>query len=297
MYPCSVYDRQFGSKSALKQHRKNSPTHTNTVECRVCDRTFGIQQALEQHRQDAPAHAEGLDCKACNRSFGSVSALRQHERDSPNHRTTLPTSIAADLGSPSTRTSEHPNANTEPHSRGIDLARRDSALSTIKPPRQKSCKQEIETREFFTFPELHHSVAEAVALETSTVWFNESQSSKRHHREHSTQVIGRFLCNNSACKNQLWGSKIVAIWIKEHAHSSYSAVVYNQRCRSCDCLGDLRLDKDCYVERVAYRLKKWAGVEMDQPPFERKKGPPHESRLCEGCKRGICPQVKGSGSI
>jgi hypothetical protein len=293
MYPCSVCDRHFGSKSALKQHRKNSPTHTSTTKCRVCDRTFGSQQAFEQHRQDAPAHAEDLDCKACNRSFGSASSLRQHARDSPIHRTNLSTSIAADSGSASTRTSENPNAQTEPQLQGIDLARRDSAISAIKPTRKRPCKQETETREVFTFPELHHSVAEIVALETSTSWFNESQSSKRYFREHSTQVIGKFLCNNAACKKQSWGSKIVAIWIKEHAHSSYSVEVYNQRCRFCDGLGDLRLNKDCYVERVAYRLKKWAGVKMDQPPFELKKGPPHESGLCEGCKRGVCPQVKG----
>jgi hypothetical protein len=295
MYPCSDCDRSFGSKSALKQHRENSPTHTNPTQCKVCDRTFGSQQALEQHRRDAPAHPEVFECKACNRSFGSASAVRQHERDSPIHTTASPTSFNADLDSTSTRTSESRNRETEYHARGVDRARRDSALSTVTPPRQKSRKQDTETREFFTFPELHPSVAEAVALRTSTPWSYESQPNTRHHREHSTKVMGKFLCNNAGCRNQSWGSKIVAIWIKEHTRSSYSAVVYNQRCRSCNCLGDLRLDQDCYVERVAYRLKKWAGVEMEQPPFERKKGPPHESALCEGCKRGVCPQVKGSG--
>lgn len=133
-------------------------------------------------------------------------------------------------------------------------------------------------------------------MDTSRSWFYENQFSSKHSRNYSTQVMGRFTCNNTACRKQSWGSKIVAIWIKEHPRNGYSVVVYNQRCRSCDFLGDLRLDKDCYVERVAYRLKRWAGVEMEEPPFGRKKGPPHESGLCEGCKRGICPQVKGLGS-
>jgi hypothetical protein len=33
---------------------------------------------------------------------------------------------------------------------------------------------------------------------------------------------------------------------------------------------------DSYVERVAYRLKKWCGVELERPEF------------CEGCKAGHC---------
>lgn len=293
MYHCVTCNRLFGSQTALKQHQQSSPMHKKSFECRVCDLPFGSEQALDQHRRDAPAHAEDFDCKTCNRSFGSASALKQHQRDSPIHRNPSQASIPANLRSPSSQTSESPDSKVGHHSQGIDLSRRDSGISTAKPAVKKSSKRKVETREFFTYPELHQSVAEAIAPQTSLSWFYEDNHNSRHNREHSTKVMGKFVCNNTACKKQSWGSKIVAVWIKEHARRGYSAVVYNQRCRSCDFLGDLTMDKECYIERVAYRLKKWAGVEMERPPFEPKKGPPHETELCEGCKRGVCPQVKG----
>ncbi|XPS77616.1 hypothetical protein M3J09_009645 [Ascochyta lentis] len=77
-------------------------------------------------------------------------------------------------------------------------------------------------------------------------------------------------------------------FIRGYAHNGYSAEVFGQRCKLCDHLGALTLDVQSYVERVAFRLKTWAGVRMDQPLFEKKKGPPHESGFCEGCARGGC---------
>ena len=74
----------------------------------------------------------------------------------------------------------------------------------------------------------------------------------------------------------------------------YNAVVFNQRCKCCTKLGSLKLDKESYVERVAYRLKKWAGITLEKSYVAPRKGPPHESSLCEGCKRGICPQTNNS---
>ena len=55
-------------------------------------------------------------------------------------------------------------------------------------------------------------------------------------------------------------------------------------------LGALTLDEHSYVERVAYRLKKWAGVRMEQMRYAGKGGLPHRSDLCEGCRRGYCQQ-------
>ncbi|CAN9395563.1 unnamed protein product [Alternaria alternata] len=45
------------------------------------------------------------------------------------------------------------------------------------------------------------------------------------------------------------------------------------------------MDEETYVERVAYRLKKWAGVKMERPFFGHKiLHGPHDSERCEGCK-------------
>lgn len=50
---------------------------------------------------------------------------------------------------------------------------------------------------------------------------------------------------------------------------------------------------DSYAERVAYRLKKWCGVELERPKFSGQSKGPHEEEFCEGCKAGHC----GGGQI
>ncbi|EDU41522.1 conserved hypothetical protein [Pyrenophora tritici-repentis Pt-1C-BFP] len=39
------------------------------------------------------------------------------------------------------------------------------------------------------------------------------------------------------------------------------------------------MDEELYVDRVAYRLKKWAGVQLETRSSGPKKGLPHESKL------------------
>jgi hypothetical protein len=81
----------------------------------------------------------------------------------------------------------------------------------------------------------------------------------------------------------------VAISIRGYPGSGYNALIFLQRCESCNRLGKLTLDNSSYVERVVYRLKKWAGVAVAQPYYggaDRKR--PHRSELCEGCKAGHC---------
>jgi hypothetical protein len=145
-----------------------------------------------------------------------------------------------------------------------------------------------ETREFFTFPELHPNVADAVFPEISSAWFNEDDDDDNFDRKWFTHVMGRFTCNNNTCKKLFWNSRKVPIEIRGDGDSGYSAIVYNQRCKSCNRLGTFELNEPSYIERVAYRLKKWAGVEMDAPPFNGIEGPPHERAYCEGCRRGKC---------
>ncbi|KAK4155742.1 zinc-binding domain-containing protein [Chaetomidium leptoderma] len=104
-----------------------------------------------------------------------------------------------------------------------------------------------------------------------------------------TYIMGRFECRNKNCSKNGWGSKKIFIIIRRFPGNGYNAVVYKQCCKSCDKLGTMRIDENSYVERVAYRLKKWAGISMDTPEYNGPKvGPEHESDFCEGCKEGYC---------
>jgi hypothetical protein len=93
------------------------------------------------------------------------------------------------------------------------------------------------------------------------------------------------------CDTNGWSSKKVAILIRGYAENGYNATVFNQRCRTCDQLGTLALDEKSYVERVAYRIQRWAGVQVEQPYYASKGGKPHKRELCEGCKKGVCRQT------
>jgi hypothetical protein len=39
-----------------------------------------------------------------------------------------------------------------------------------------------------------------------------------------------------------------------------------------------------------YWIKKWEGIKVETPEHSGKKGLPHASALCEGCKAGHCSQ-------
>ncbi|KAK3353791.1 zinc-binding domain-containing protein [Lasiosphaeria hispida] len=140
----------------------------------------------------------------------------------------------------------------------------------------------------FMFPSLHPSVLDVVANAVPSAWFNERDSEDDFNNEWDTNVMGKFICDNQRCRKRGWGSKKVAIRIRGYPGSGYNAVVYNQRCKVCDVLGVFTLDEDSYVERVAYWLKQWAGVQVDKPEHDKKKGPPHEFEFCEGGKQGHC---------
>ena len=110
--------------------------------------------------------------------------------------------------------------------------------------------------------------------------------------------MGKFRCKNPACTTKGWGSKKIAILIRRYIGDEYNAVVYMQRCKKCNDIGAVVLDQNAYVERVAYRLKKWAGVSMIPPPFgSMKKGLPNKMALCEGCKRGVCRQASDNALV
>lgn len=119
--------------------------------------------------------------------------------------------------------------------------------------------------------------------------FHENDNTGNSIKQYDTNIMGRFTCPNAACGSTGWSSKKVAITIRMYPGAQYNARVYNQRCQECKKLGEPQLD-DSYAERVAYRLKKWSGIEMDKPTYSGQSTGPHHKNLCEGCKDGHCTQ-------
>ncbi|KAF2744791.1 hypothetical protein M011DRAFT_470102 [Sporormia fimetaria CBS 119925] len=140
----------------------------------------------------------------------------------------------------------------------------------------------------FMFGRLHASVLREVQAVRPKVWWKKKDTDAGMIQDYETNIMGNFTCPNSKCKKTGWGSKKVAIRIRSYSGNGYNAVVYNQRCQSCKTLGRLAIDEESYVERVAYRLKKWAGVHVQRPEYGGSGGPPHMRDLCEGCKSGHC---------
>ncbi|KAK0723623.1 zinc-binding domain-containing protein [Apiosordaria backusii] len=113
--------------------------------------------------------------------------------------------------------------------------------------------------------------------------------------KYSTFVMASFTCENQQCSKTGWKSGKVGILIRGYQNNGYHAIVFNQRCATCKQLGDLKLDQSSYIDRVSYRLKKWAGIDMGRPEWREKKDtPPHKSHLCEGCGRGYCERSGAS---
>ncbi|KAF4772753.1 hypothetical protein HER10_EVM0011669 [Colletotrichum scovillei] len=139
----------------------------------------------------------------------------------------------------------------------------------------------------FTFPLLHPKVANAVVDHITVVWVSK-KTTREPNNTYSTSVKGKFTCDNGACSNKTWTSGKVTLAIQGYPGGGYNAVVYNQRCKVCNRLGIFSLAEDTYVDRIAYRLKKWAGVAMERRVYEKRGTPPHKKGLCEGCKKGCC---------
>ncbi|KAH6643529.1 zinc-binding domain-containing protein [Boeremia exigua] len=293
---CVLCDCSFGSEHALKQHQEDSPAHTGTY-CKPCKRTFSSNNALKQHLQDSPVHQQQspeVTSSTVLRTFNlNSSRSPPNARAQRNNRRNSQTPFSNTSTSDSSRHHSSPASDDSPRVFMIPIRE-----PPIKPPQRRTVpvpKRKEETRTSFTFPNLHDRIAEAVLPDVTSTWF-QSNDRERSNNEHLTCVVGRFTCDNVRCKKRAWASGVVSIVIRGYAGNGYSVVVFNQRCKSCEKLGTLTIDETTYVERVAFRIKRWAGVWMENPLHNKASKGPHEQELCEGCKRGTCLYTNKSRS-
>lgn len=171
---------------------------------------------------------------------------------------------------------------------GSDAALRQHVRDAPAHGSQRTARAPVETpTTFFTFPQLHQAVLDEAPELSPAPAFTE-KATQGHKESYPTFIIAAFSCRAHGPAPATWSSGQVSITIRLHQGNRYSAVVYNQRCKRCKRLGFIKVDERSYVERVAYRLKKWAGIEMDVPVYPKKMTPPHRADLCEGCKAGTC---------
>ena len=155
----------------------------------------------------------------------------------------------------------------------------------MKPKKSKSAPK------WSMYPELHDDVLRLLEDEDLHFDFHENDDPRTCIKDYDTNVMGRFICHNRACGSSGWSSKKIAITVRMYPEEEYNVRVYHQRCQRCNGLSTPRLD-DSYAERVAYRLKKWSGIEMDAPNRSGTSKGPHQSELCEGCKDGHCSELR-----
>lgn len=156
-----------------------------------------------------------------------------------------------------------------------------------KPRRPKPKAQDLE-KSWSMYPALHDSVCRLLEVDDISFAFFAIDEDNGSIKEYDTNIMGRFKCLNEACPRTGWASKVIAITIRMYSEQQYNTRVYHQRCKGCGSLSQPFPD-DSYAERIAYRLKKWSGIEMDQPTYTGGDSMrPHEIDLCEGCKHGHC---------
>jgi len=156
--------------------------------------------------------------------------------------------------------------------------------------RKTSTKLKGKPKEWSMYPSLHDNVSSLLRENNLFFDFHKNDDPKDCIKEYDTNIMGLFTCHNPACTSRSWKSKKIAITIRMYPREQYNARVYHQRCEACGVVSKPQVD-DSYAERVAYRVKKWRGVDMEVPPYSRQKGLPHKRELCEGCKYGHCSDL------
>jgi RNase P subunit RPR2 len=326
---CELCGRLFSSKDAMKQHIRNSPAHAPFT-CKDCNRSFKNEDALNQHLRDSSSHTIRFHCEDCDLSFGSEDVLNQHLRESSAHVSSFnyedrdqsfsnedvlyqhlgesPPAYAPSfncehcylLFSSEDALNRHLR-NSPAHAPSLDCKdcnrsfKNEVALNMhLRDSRAHAPSlhgQDNDPKEWSMYPSLHDEVSDLLREQDLSFDFYESDDSDCDE-DYDTNIMGRFICRNALCASKGWNSKRTAITIRKYHGDQYNARVYNQSCKACGRLSTPQLD-ETYAERIAYRIKKWHGVQMEAPPYSGPSGAPHESDLCEGCKHGHCSNLNG----
>lgn len=167
-----------------------------------------------------------------------------------------------------------------------------STVATTSDMTQRKAQRKARKPTWSMFPLMHDNVFSLLEVEDLPFTFHDLDNDVDIMRTYDTSIVGRFSCGNQKCRSNGWLSMRTAITIRMYRDKRYNARVYHQRCKTCSFLSKPILD-DSYAERVAYRLKKWCGVELERPAFSGQSKGPHEMKFCEGCKAGHCSEGRG----
>ncbi|SCN98484.1 uncharacterized protein FFB20_10692 [Fusarium fujikuroi] len=141
------------------------------------------------------------------------------------------------------------------------------------------------------YPEFRENVAEKLEENQLEFAFCDNDEDIGSTHSYDTNIKGRFRCGCKKKRPYSWRSNCIAVTIRQYSGDRYNVRVYHQRCKNCKKLCRPILDEESCSERVAYRLKKWSGVEVERPEYSGTKNAFHRTKLCEGCKNGHCSVV------
>lgn len=300
---CEICHRLFGSQEALQQHIRDLPSHSTAFDCKDCDRVFKTEGALQQHIRDSSTHSATFDCTECRRNFKTEEALQQHTRDSPAHPTVFNCSECSRVFRTEEALQQHIR-DSPVHPTRFDcnecsrVFRTQGALQQHvrdSPSHADDENSERGTQSFDMRPSLHCEVNELLQQYGLSFTFSPIDDSHEFLNEHDTSIMGKFNCTKTSCAKLRWTSKQIAITIRQLSGFRYNARIYHQQCELCRTISRPELDKS-YAERVSYRLAKWSGVAVQEPPKSGHSRRPHQSTLCEGCRHGRCRQSQFGAS-
>ncbi|KAM5349275.1 hypothetical protein ACJ41O_005782 [Fusarium nematophilum] len=141
-------------------------------------------------------------------------------------------------------------------------------------PRKKSPKK------WSMYPALHGKVASLLEEDDLYFTFYDTDDDNTRTESYDTNIMGRFKCYNPKCSSSGWSSKKIAITIRMYEGERYNARVYHQHCKECNSLSRPYAVDESYADRIAYRIKKWNGIEQEVPEYSRHTDAPHEEDLC-----------------
>ena len=75
-YDCSLYEKKFPSKHALKNHR--STVHEGKIRCDTCNYSSNHKQNLKLHIKNVHTKDKPYKCNLCSSSFSSITRLTSH---------------------------------------------------------------------------------------------------------------------------------------------------------------------------------------------------------------------------